>query len=133
MSDVSTRAAEIVASLTELSSEIRRVVLADSSGRVLAGSVGEEGRGLARVGLELLALASSAGSAGAAVEHVVVAGTAGAVFAVRVGERTAVATTTPEPAEALVLHDLRTCLRRLDEPEAPRKRRRAKAQEPADA
>jgi len=133
VNDVSTRAAEIVASLTELSSEIRRVVLAESNGDVLAGSAGEEAGELARVGAELLVLAPSAGPAGAAVDHVVVAAPTGAVVALRVGGRMAVATTAPEPAEALVLHDLRTCLRRLDEPEAPRKRRRAKAEEPADA
>jgi hypothetical protein len=133
VNDVSTRAAEIVASLTELSSEIRRVVLADSEGDVLAGSLGEEGGALAHVGAELLAHAPSPVSEGAAVEHVVVAAANGAVFAVRLGPWLAVATTTPEPAEALVLHDLRTCLRRLDEPQARRKRRRAKAQEPADA
>jgi hypothetical protein len=38
------------------------------------------------------------------------------VFALRVGALTVVATTPPEPAAALVVHDLRTCLEQVDVP-----------------
>jgi hypothetical protein len=133
VNDASTRAAEILASLAELSSEIRCVVLLDSNGDVLAGSPGENGQRLARVGVELLALARSTEPAGAAVAHVVVSAPNGAVITCRAAGSVAVATTTPEPAVALALHDLRTCLQRLEEPDRPRKRRRVKARNGADA
>lgn len=48
----------------------------------------------------------------------------GAVFAVREGERTIVATTVPEPTAGLVVYDLRATLRKLAV--APRRRRAAK-------
>jgi hypothetical protein len=131
--DASTRAAEIVAGLTELSSEIRRVVLAEGNGDVLAGSGGGDGESLARVGVELLALAVEGARAGADVGHVVVAAPNSAVIACRAAGRIAVATTTPEAAEALVLYDLRAALRRFDELQRPPKRRRVKAKDGADA
>ena len=45
------------------------------------------------------------------------------VFVVRDGDRVAAATTVPEPTAGLVLYDLRTCLRRIEEP-APKRRRK---------
>ena len=50
----------------------------------------------------------------------------GSVFVVRDGERLIAATTTPEPTVGLVFYDLKTCLRSIDEPKKPTRRRTAK-------
>lgn len=131
MDDASTRGAEIVAALTELSSEIRHIVLADEAGGVLAASAGADGERLARAGAELLAVARPIAGTGAAVAHVVVSAPDGAVVVCRQSGRIAVATTTSEPAEALVLHDLRSCLQGLEKPGRPRTRRRVAARDDA--
>jgi hypothetical protein len=50
----------------------------------------------------------------------------GALFVVRGSGRTVAAVTGPGPTAGLVLYDLRTCLRRIEEAEAakPKRRRR---------
>jgi hypothetical protein len=95
--------------MTRRSREIERAVIADAEGDPLAASAGTAAARLARLGGELV---SSGGRVrpGAEVERVEVALRSGSVFAVRLGGLVAVATTTPEPASALVLHDLRACL-----------------------
>jgi hypothetical protein len=70
---------------------------------------------LARCGGELLAAAADTRPGGPAVNRVEVALPAGSVFAVREDGRTIVATTVPRPTSGLVLYDLRTALRRLQE------------------
>jgi hypothetical protein len=131
--DAAARAAEALAALTELSSEIRAAALVDADGAVLASTGGAHGGLLARTGTQLLDAAAGTAAAGAAVEHVDVSLPAGSVIALRDEGRVAVATTGPKPATALVLHDLRTCLRRLAEVERPRRGRRQPAGEAADA
>ncbi len=88
-----------------LSSEIRRAAIVDEAGAVVGATAGADGEGLAQAAAELLAAAP------AGVTYVEVGLATGSVFAVRDGGRSAVATTSPEPASALVLHDLRTLLR----------------------
>ena len=100
--------AQLFAQLTDLSAEIERAALVDSAGVVLAATTPTDGEKLARVAGELF---DAAPSAAAGVAHVVVGLAAGGVFAVRDDGRVAVATTSPEPPSALVLHDLRTLLR----------------------
>jgi hypothetical protein len=46
----------------------------------------------------------------------------GSVFVVRDGDRLIAATTQPEPTVGLVFYDLKSCLRDLDTPAAPKKR-----------
>ena len=103
-------AAGSLADLIALSAEIEHAAVIDETGVVLAAtgtsSVGER---LARAAAELL---DAAPTASADIAHVEVGLAAGSVFAVRDGGRIAVATTRPEPASALVLHDLRTLLQR---------------------
>ncbi len=51
---------------------------------------------------------------------------AGSVFVVRDGDRLIAATTPPEPTVGLVFYDLKSCLRDLEAPAAPKKRSPAK-------
>jgi hypothetical protein len=95
--------------LTRLSADIQRAALLDDSGAVLAASPDADGARLADAAASLLETAASL-DPGRPVERVVVTLPRGAVVAVRGGGRVAVAATGPEPAAALVVHDLRACL-----------------------
>ena len=105
-------AGEALDELTRLSGEIRRAAILDSSGVVLAATPGADRERLAQAALELLDVAAIVHPE-RDVEKVVVAVPAGAVVVVRSGAFSAVATTGPEPAAAVVAHDLRACLARL--------------------
>lgn len=100
-------AAETLARLTALSSEIKRAAIVDRDGAVLAATSAADGESLARAAAALLDIAPAAA---ADVAHVAVGVADGSVVAVRASGRVAVAITTAEPATALVLHDLRTAL-----------------------
>ncbi len=104
-------AAESLAELIALSTEIERAAIIDEGGVVLAVTALVDGEQLAQAAAELL---DAAPAASAQIAHVEVGLAAGSVFAVRDGARVAVATTRPEPASALVLHDLRTLLRQTE-------------------
>ena len=110
--DAAESPAQLLAQLTALSSEIERAAIVDRDGVVLAATATADGESLARVATELF---DAAPSTAVGVAHVVVGLAAGSVFAVRDGAHVAVATTSPEPPSALVLHDLRTLLRQLPE------------------
>lgn len=105
-------AAAALAELTAVSAEIERAAIIDESGAVLAATTLPDGEKLARAAAELLAAAPTAS---AEIAHVEVALAAGSVIAVCDGGRVAVATTKPEPASALVLHDLRTLLQQTED------------------
>ena len=116
---------EALAELTALSSQIDEVAILGESGFVLA-STGEPERGeqLARVAADLLAAAADVRADGE-VTRVEVRQPSGGVFVVVEAGRTAVATTVPEPTAGLVLYDLRTALRRVDEaPAKPKPKRK---------
>ena len=126
-------AGEALDELTRLSGVIRRAAIVDSSGAVLAAVPAVHGERLADAAAELLDVAGIV-DAGRTVEKVAVSVPAGAVVVVRVDGRTAVATTRPEASTALVAHDLRACLGRLDpEPSAPAARKRKPKAVPVDA
>jgi predicted regulator of Ras-like GTPase activity (Roadblock/LC7/MglB family) len=120
-------AAQALAELTEVSSEIEAAAIADDQGNVVAATR-KDGDALAAAGRALLE------HAGRIRERrpvqIDVATTAGSVFVVREEGRTIVATTAPEPSAGLVFYDLKRCLGAL-EPSAA-KRRRAKPKEPVD-
>ncbi len=111
----------------ELSSQIEAAVVLDSDGAVVASSPeGDEPAGtLAAVALELLGAASELGS-GQEVGRVEIELEDGALFVVREGAHAIVARTAPEPTAGLVVYDLRTSLRSIDEP-APKRRRSPRA------
>jgi hypothetical protein len=101
-------AGEALDELTSLSAEVEHAAVVGPSGVVAATAAADADR-LARTATELLDVAALV-DPDRAVDRVVVQVGAGAVFVVRDGARVAVATTGPEPAAALVVHDLRACL-----------------------
>ncbi len=111
-------AAQSLAALSGLSSDIAHVAIVDADGSVVAATAGADGAKLALVASELFEVAAPNNAArgnavrgNAAVAYVEVGLPTGSVFAVREGMQTVIATTGPEPASALVLHDLRTLFR----------------------
>jgi predicted regulator of Ras-like GTPase activity (Roadblock/LC7/MglB family) len=106
---------EALAELLNLSSQIEDVAILGASGFVLAGSgTPERSEQLARIAAELVAAAGDVRAAGD-VSRIEVVLDSTSVFVVLEAGRTAVATTVPEPTAGLVVYDLRTALRRLDE------------------
>ena len=112
-------AAQALADLTEVSSQIEAAVLADASGAVLASTFEEpKGERVAETAAALLEAARETGSRESTELRQVLAATAsGAVFLVRDGRHLVAAVTGPEPTVGLVFYDLKTCLRLVDEDE----------------
>lgn len=105
-------AAQALADLVEISSQIESAVLAESSGSVLATTLADEERAqtVAREGLALLEA-----TAGDPTQIQVIL-QEGSVFVVRDEERLLVAVTGRDPTAGLVFYDLKTCLRLAGEP-----------------
>jgi predicted regulator of Ras-like GTPase activity (Roadblock/LC7/MglB family) len=105
-------AAEAIADLTEISPQVRRVVVLGQDGSVAGtNAVPEEAARLADAARALVAAADELRPDVAQLE----AATAdGSVFVVRDGARLIAATTTPEPTVGLVFYDLKTCLRAVE-------------------
>jgi hypothetical protein len=124
---------EALAELLDLSFQLRDVAILGESGFVLASSgTPERGEQLARIAAELVAAAGDVRPS-ADVSRVEVALDEGAVFVVSEGGRTAVATTVREPTTGLVVYDLRTALRRLDEKPARKTSSRTRKKDTAGA
>jgi predicted regulator of Ras-like GTPase activity (Roadblock/LC7/MglB family) len=121
-------AAQALADLMELSSQIEAAVVIGADGGIVASS-GEDEDSLAGAALELVGAASELGS-GEEATRVEIELSEGALFVVREGDRTIAARTGPEPTSGLVVYDLRTCIRSIDAPE-PKKKRTSRAK-PAD-
>jgi predicted regulator of Ras-like GTPase activity (Roadblock/LC7/MglB family) len=126
-------AAQALAELTELSSQIDRAVILDGSGAVLAATPGgpAEGEAIARAALDLVAAAGELHATSGDVTRAEVELGAGGLFVLREGERTIAATTGPKPTAGLVVYDLRTCLQGIDE-EKPKRRRTRKPKEESE-
>ena len=124
-------AGEALSELTRLSAEIERAAVLDESGAVLASTPGADDGRLARAAAEMLDIAAPV-RPGEPVERVEVELPTRAVFVVRAGGLVAVATTRAEPAAALVVHDLRTCLAHVDSSRRVEGARRQKGN-PVDA
>jgi predicted regulator of Ras-like GTPase activity (Roadblock/LC7/MglB family) len=119
-------AAQALRELLELSSQIEVAAVLGGDGAVVASSPeGKDATGLATAALELIAAASELGGQ-QDVSRVEIELEDGALFVVREGAYTIVARTGPEPTAGLVVYDLRTSLRSVDEP-APKKRRATRA------
>ena len=130
-------AAQALADLVEISSQIESAVLADGEGAVLASTFGDEDKAgaIAREAIDLL---QGANGPGGEPSQVQVAFLEGSVFVVRDGERIVVAVTGREPTSGLVFYDLKTCLRLAGEQPARKKeaagaRRRKKKDDEAEA
>jgi predicted regulator of Ras-like GTPase activity (Roadblock/LC7/MglB family) len=111
-------AAQALADLTEISTQIEAAVILDSSGTVLASSMTEAARSdaVARAARELFTAAEeSMGGADAREKLVQLQAVIpdACVFAVRDDDRVLAAVTTPDPTVGLVFYDLKTCLRHV--------------------
>jgi predicted regulator of Ras-like GTPase activity (Roadblock/LC7/MglB family) len=127
-------AAQALADLTEISSQIQAAVLFDESGDVQGSTLGdaEAAAALAAAAARLLAGADDLARDGAAVTQLEAATGDGSVFVVRDGARRIAATTAPAPTVGLVFYDLKSCLRgSAEEPVKPRRTRRKKADDEA--
>jgi predicted regulator of Ras-like GTPase activity (Roadblock/LC7/MglB family) len=122
-------AAQALAELTELSSQVERAVVLDGSGAVLGSTVDDAAAtdALARAALDLIAAAGEVHGSADDVTLAEVELEEGGLFVLREGERTIAAATGPSPTAGLVVYDLRTCLRALDEPK-PKRTRKPKEQ-----
>jgi predicted regulator of Ras-like GTPase activity (Roadblock/LC7/MglB family) len=109
-------AAQALADLIEISTQIETAVLVDGQGTVVASSLGDEARAaaIARAARDLLAAAEESMSGTEGGERLVQLQAAtqdGCVFVVRDEERIVAAVTVPDPTVGLVFYDLKTCLR----------------------
>jgi predicted regulator of Ras-like GTPase activity (Roadblock/LC7/MglB family) len=124
-------AAQAIADLTEISPQIRDVVVFRADG-IPAGSNLSDDAAAARLSEGARKLVEAAEALRPGVAQLEAATLAGSVFVVRDGERLIAATTTPEPTVGLVFYDLKTCLRAIDDAPPEPVRRRASAKKKAD-
>jgi predicted regulator of Ras-like GTPase activity (Roadblock/LC7/MglB family) len=122
-------AAQALADLTEISSQIQAAVLFDESGAVQGSTLADEraAQALAQAGADLLARAGGFRAEGD-VSQLEASTAAGSVFVVRDGSRRIAATTGPAPTVGLVFYDLKSALHGADGEQAkPKRPRRKKA------
>jgi predicted regulator of Ras-like GTPase activity (Roadblock/LC7/MglB family) len=126
-------AAQAIADLTEISPQIRNVVVIGADGAAVGSNVAAAGEA-DRLADGARRLVEAAEELRPGVSQLEAATLAGSLFVVRDGERLIAATTTPEPTVGLVFYDLKTCLRSIEEPAPPKTtRRRAPVKKADDA
>ena len=101
-----------IGDLTEISPQVRDVVILAADGAVVGTNVSPERAEQLASGARRL-LDGADAHRGSPVSQLEAATTAGSVFVVRDGDRTIAATTSPEPTVGLVFYDLKTCIRSL--------------------
>lgn len=112
-------AAQALADLTEISSQVVHVAIVDEKGAVLATTIGDASRaarfveGVTTMLDEAEELRRSRGLPG--LSQLEAATLEGSVFAVRRDGRVIAATTRPDPTVGLVFYDLKHCLRSIGE------------------
>lgn len=131
-------AAAALERLRDISSQVRTAVIFERGGKVVGSTLADEERakGIAEEGEKLLAEAEQQREptdGGGEFAQLEVALQGGSVFVVRDGDRLIAATTPPEPTVGLVFYDLKSCLRELETPAAPKKRAPAKRKPPTRA
>jgi predicted regulator of Ras-like GTPase activity (Roadblock/LC7/MglB family) len=116
-------AAQALADLTEISSQIEAAVLFDEAGAVVGSTIASEEAAGAFAGAagRLLERAREFRSAGS-ITQLEASTQGGSVFVVSDGVRRIAATTGPTPTVGLVFYDLKSCLRSTDA-EAPKSKR----------
>jgi predicted regulator of Ras-like GTPase activity (Roadblock/LC7/MglB family) len=128
-------AAQAIADLMEISSQVRSAAVIGADGAVEAASADEAGQTLARTARGLLEAAGGVRTSGdSSITQLEAAAREGSVFVVRdSGGRVVAATTGASPTVGLVFYDLKTCLRAVAGESNPsngkpkRRRRTAKA------
>jgi hypothetical protein len=122
-------AADALAHLTEISTQIEAAVVLDREGGVQAATVDDERAGrIARAALELFRQADAQREQELVQLDAALAG--GSVFVVRDQERLIAATTGPGPTAGLVFYDLKSALRSFAEPK-PKPKPKPKPRTPA--
>lgn len=126
-------AAQALADLTEISSQIDSAVLFAENGSVEGSTLADEGHALQLVGTaqELLAAAEEARAGSGALTQLEAATLEGSVFVVRDGDRLIVATTAPEPTVGLVFYDLKSCLKAVGDAAAEKPKQAPPKRKPA--
>jgi predicted regulator of Ras-like GTPase activity (Roadblock/LC7/MglB family) len=127
-------AAQALADLTEISSQIEAAVLFDDGGAVQGSTLdsAEAAQQFARSSADLLAGAAGFRLQDGTVTQLEASTAEGSVFVVQDGQRRIAATTGPAPTVGLVFYDLKSCLRNAGmEPEKPKRTRRKKADDEA--
>jgi predicted regulator of Ras-like GTPase activity (Roadblock/LC7/MglB family) len=124
-------ATQAIADLTEISPQVRDVVVIGSDGAPAGSNLTDEA-GATRLADGAKRLVEAAEALRPGVAQLEAATLAGSVFVVRDGDRLIAATTTPEPTVGLVFYDLKTCLRSIDEPAKPAPKRKAPAKTSGD-
>jgi predicted regulator of Ras-like GTPase activity (Roadblock/LC7/MglB family) len=120
-------AAAALERLREISSQVRAAVIFERGGMVVGSTFADEERAK-DVAAEAEALLTEAENQHDGADppgefaQLEVALRNGSVFVVRDGDRLIAATTQPEPTVGLVFYDLKSCLRDLETPNAPKKR-----------
>lgn len=109
-------AAQALADLVEISTQIETAVLVDAQGKVAATNLADASRAdsLAQAARDLLAAADESMSGSERGEKLVqlqAATPEGCVFVARDDEQVVAAVTVPDPTVGLVFYDLKTCLR----------------------
>jgi predicted regulator of Ras-like GTPase activity (Roadblock/LC7/MglB family) len=125
-------AAQAIGDLTEISPQVRTVVVISPDGAAAASNLTDEAAA-ARLADGAKRLVEAAEALRPGVAQLEAATLAGSVFVVRDGERLIAATTTPEPTVGLVFYDLKTCLRAIEEEPAKPVRRAAGKKKAEDA
>ena len=116
-------AAQAIADLTEISSQIESVVLLDGKGAV-AGSTFADAAAATRfadAAKALLDASESLREGGEALTQLEAETPEGSVFVLREGERLIAATTVPDPTVGLVFYDLKSALRTAEDAKPKRK------------
>ena len=104
-------AAQAIADLTEISPQVRHVVVIAPDGSLVGSNADPAAaQKLADGARELIAAAEELRPGVSQLEAATVSGS---VFVVRDGDRLIAATTSPEPTVGLVFYDLKTCLRSI--------------------
>ena len=118
-------AAQALADLTEISSQIEAAVLFDAVGAVQGSTLadGDRAQRLAEAAARLLERAAAVRSEDVEVTQVEAALADGCVFVVRDGDRRIAATTVANPTVGLVFYDLTSCLRDSSPEEKPKRKR----------
>ncbi len=122
-------AAQALADLTEISSQIRSAVIVDGEGSLVASTFDDDDRArrVAEKARALLAAAEEVpGGSGRSLAQLEAATLEGSIFVVRDGDRAIAATTSPEPTVGLVFYDLKSCLRGAAGEEKPKPRAKRK-------
>jgi predicted regulator of Ras-like GTPase activity (Roadblock/LC7/MglB family) len=116
------QAADALAHLTEISSQIEAAVVLDREGTVVASTVEDDRAGrMAAAALELFRNADQ--RSGQQLVQLDAALEGGSVFVVRDEERLIAATTSPGPTAGLVFYDLKSALRSLADAPKPKPKR----------